>query len=292
MSRSSAIEQPGSRAAQSKSCEEGMHFRLLDLPTEVRQLIFRLIVPHSSRILLDFRNIYRPLPYCPRIDHVSRSLVLVNKAICHEVTELIFSLNIVNIIQTTRMVRQPSGLGKMKLAYIRTLELHTQQRKISGFAEVLVLVNHCPHLIHARLVLYHTPFWPSFYAKVARYVAFYNDKVQLDLELFTSVVGRVTDRQGHPQRLGTYLSERICDNSRDAIVGVLQLHQSLAHITVTASVIASAAGDLLGWRAPEPIPWEFKKLSYQRGAPQMTRLGWVKRAASDRDTTRGEVTKK
>lgn len=293
-------------------------FRLLELPLELRWEVYRHAVPSGGRILIDPEYARKPLPYsiapCPD----ATCLMCVSKAMYAELCEFIYSRNAITVIcpLSTKVcgsfaVNPPEfswrpDLGRYSTSgpplceWIRTLELHDQYLDRYGQDgededdedddEVSIkdlypmvhrnrqIVNRCPNLQTLNIVLYHEMQWPAFFVELARYS---NEKLRLDLDLYTSVVTR-HDEVWQWKHAGRHVQELQAKSiGHSPWYWLYKRPGILRHIVISVSATGRAARELVEWRYPEFISGHFEKVSYQKGPPEMTRVTWVNDAADE-----------
>ncbi|KAK6068600.1 hypothetical protein SCUP515_09452 [Seiridium cupressi] len=248
------------------------HFPFFKLPAELRLRVYSYIVPDDQRIFLDPDNIRRPLPYTWNSHGSTKDLLLANKQIHAEAINFIFNRNIVNLIHPEDP-RQDRffNLGTSNHNCIRVLELHIPGTHLRGLEKQCAVMEKCPNLTGLRLVMYHDLSWQAMFAELAYYATTHDKDMCLDLEAYTSVVVLSV----HIQQLEKSFRESLQRIATGPAVYDLKIPRHVGHITVTVSTTNNTAERLLKF-TDVYNQWAFKRVSYQKGSPEMTCIRWFK----------------
>jgi hypothetical protein len=261
-------------------------FRLFDLPLELRWRVYGYMMPSGGRILLDPKNIYHPLPYSAQPCEDALNMMVLSRHVYAEVSEFLYSSNtITRIHHKTKSITQTSKFRPRPGEWIRTLELHSSYH---GPKE-LQIVEQCPNLQTLFVVLYHEMHWHKVFAALAER-AFAKTKkkhhrtLRLDIDLYTSIVAGWDPNWMQRGTTAQRLDDALDSVNRDLATrngGWRKLPASLKHIVMTVSVTRDTTRELLEWRGRDDMAKYFKRLSYQRGPPEMTRVTWATRTGRE-----------
>lgn len=251
-------------------------FPLLQLPAELRLRVYGFALLKCHRVVLDPGNYYFPLPYTLETSTIAKTLLQVNRQVHTEIIQYIFSRNIISIIRPVQYrTNILLKLGPSVHNHIRTIEFHIPVGySLCDLGRQWETMNNCPNLMHLRLVYYHADHWWSAFGEFAHYVSSQNEDLVLNLELYTSVVASGWRHYD----ANYYVYNGIREAMTRSMVHELKLPKQLCTITLTVSAKSTAAQDLLRSAVISSSKWDFRKLHYQKGPPEMTSLRWCKRS--------------
>ncbi|EMR64461.1 hypothetical protein MGN70_009180 [Eutypa lata] len=267
-------------------------FPILQLPNELRLQIYGHVLPTDERLHLDPKSIRRPFPYVRKAHREALGLLLSCNKIHDEVSQFLFSHNIVNVIDPTHVGNFLTRLGSVNSQFITCLEVHVKQ----GFGDlghVWKTMDSCPKLKDLRLVFYHNrEQWLNTLATLAHRVqqeqekAFLNPdtnaNIQLNLELYSSVWAAWYPETYYPSKF----SQQMRHASAAAEVFSFSLPTPLRRITITASINSTLAKKFKA--SVEGEPWRFVQTAHKKEHPVAFHYSWVNGDNIDEDVVSSE----
>ncbi|RYO88303.1 hypothetical protein DL766_003463 [Monosporascus sp. MC13-8B] len=268
-------------------------FPILALADEIRLEIYWHALPSDERIFLDPENFYDPLPYVKKSYPDALNLLLTCKRIRTEVTQFLFSRNIINVVDLSKKGNFLQDLGNVACQFITNLEVHVKQG-IGELGYIWKTMNSCPKLNNLRLVFYHDrQQWIKTLAQLAHYAQRRLDSptgkdggFELGLELYKSIWAYGSSKNRYPD----IFKRELRNAPRDFEVLQFKIPDPLRRITITASVndpTIRGFSEYLDSKRLDSDSWCFKWTGHKRGTPEVHHYRWVKEDGTYKDGSMG-----
>lgn len=240
-----------------KSALTNKPFPIMELPDELRLKIYSFLLPCDIRIILDPENIQPPSPHALEVvDNYggTLSLILTCKKMHAEVTEFVYTHNIVTVIKPIDMFDFLDSLGDTACKYITKLEVDIESG-LGDIGNVWSTMSMCPKLENLRLIFYHEKTnWSRTLAMLVNHVLKNDNNLKIEIELYTSVhfIRRPKVAYDYEDQMELHY---VWANAHAEIFSFTP-PSPLRKITLTASVNPEAALGLERWDSG--TGWHFK----------------------------------